>query len=102
MREHWQENSRQHPQLPSQLKGTAEAGLGEGYNLGVVSQSSVPAMEQLPEGTTIRLAAPTTTSENSYTRKAIGILRGTDPTLQHAAVLLSAHLDHLGIGEAVK
>ena len=102
IREHWQESSRQLPQLPSQLKGTAEAGLGEGYNLVVVSQSSVPALEQLPEGTTIRLAAPTTTSENSYTWNAIGIVRGTDPTLQHAAVLLSAHLDHLGIGEPVK
>ena len=102
IREHWQESSRQLPQLPSQLKGTAEAGLGEGYNLVVVSQSSVPTLEQLAEGTTIRLAAPTTTSENSYTWNAIGILRGTDPTLQHAAVLLSAHLDHLGIGEPVK
>ena len=102
IREHWQETSRQLPQLPSQLKGTAEAGLGEGYNLVVVNQSSVPTLEQLPEGTTIRLAAPITTSENSYTWNAIGILRGTDPTLQHAAVLLSAHLDHLGIGEPVK
>ncbi len=102
IRERWQETSRQLPQLPSQLKGTAEAGLGEGYNLVVVSQPSVPALEHLPEGTTIHLAAPTTTSDNSYTWNAIGILRGTDPTLQHAAVLLSAHLDHLGIGEPVK
>jgi len=102
IREHWQETSRQLPQLPSQLKGTAEAGLGEGYNLVVISQSSVPTLEQLPEGTRIRLAAPTTTSENSYTWNAIGILRGTDPNLRHAAVLLSAHLDHLGIGEPVK
>src|SRR6266550_4553480 len=102
IREHWQETSRQLPQLPSQLKGTSEAGLGEGYNLVAVSQSSVPTLEQLPEGTTIRLAAPTSTSENSYTWNAIGILRGTDSALRHAAVLLSAHLDHLGIGEPVK
>ena len=76
--------------------------MGEGYNLAVVSQAAAPTLEQLPEGTTIRLAAPTSTSENSYTWNAIGILRGTDPALRHAAVLFSAHLDHLGIGEPVK
>src|SRR6476659_4045582 len=58
-------------------------------------------MENLPEGSTIRLAAPTSTSENSYTWNAIGILRGTS-ALRHAAVLFSAHLDHLGVGEPVK
>jgi aminopeptidase YwaD len=102
IRERWEEISRQLPQLPSQLKGSAEGGLGAGYNLVVVSQQAAPTLEHLAEGTTIRLAAPTTTSENSYTWNAIGILRGTDPGLQHAAVLFSAHLDHLGIGEPVK
>ena len=102
IRERWEEISRQVPQLPSLLKGSAEAGLGEGYNLAVVSQAAVPTLDHLPGGTTIHLAAPTTTSENSYTWNAIGILRGTDPALRHAAVLFSAHLDHLGIGEPVK
>ena len=32
----------------------------------------------------------------------MGILRGRDPRLRDSAVLLSAHLDHLGIGQAVK
>jgi len=32
---------------------------------------------------------------------ALGILRGSDPVLQQTAVLLSAHLDHLGIGQPV-
>jgi aminopeptidase YwaD len=102
IRERWEEASRQLPQLPSQLKASAEAGLGEGYNLLVVSKAAAPTLEQLPEGTTIRLTAPTSTSENSYTWNAIGILRGTDSALAHAAVLFSAHLDHLGIGEPVK
>src|SRR2546426_7091502 len=102
IRARWDETSRQLPQLPSQLKGSAEEGLGAGYNLVVVSQAAAPTLDQLPEGTTIRLAAPTSTSENSYTWNAIGILRGTDAALRHAAVLFSAHLDHLGIGEPVK
>jgi len=102
IRERWEETSRQLPQLPSQLKGSADEGLGAGYNLAIVSQAAAPTLEQLPEGTMIRLAAPTSTSENSYTWNAIGILRGTDFALRHAAVLFSAHLDHLGIGEPVK
>src|SRR5438874_5737790 len=61
VRERWEEISRQLPQLPSQLKGSAEEGLGAGYNLLVVSQAATPTLEHLPEGTTIRLAAPTTT-----------------------------------------
>jgi len=36
------------------------------------------------------------------TWNVIGILRGRDPSLQHAAILFSAHLDHLGIGTPVK
>ena len=102
IREHWEEASRQLPQLPSQLKGSPEGGLGESYNLAVISKAAAATLEQPPEGTTIRLTAPTSTSENSYTWNAIGILRGTDSALVHAAVLISAHLDHLGIGEPVK
>ena len=41
------------------------------------------------------------TSDQSYTWNAVGILRGSDPVLQQTAVLLSAHLDHLGIGPPV-
>jgi Zn-dependent M28 family amino/carboxypeptidase len=31
----------------------------------------------------------------------VGTLHGSDPALQHEAILLSAHLDHLGIGKPV-
>ena len=41
------------------------------------------------------------TSDKKYTWNAVGILRGSDPELQTTAVLLSAHLDHLGIGQPV-
>jgi len=39
--------------------------------------------------------------EIRYTWNVVGILRGRDPALRHSAVLLSAHLDHLGIGAPV-
>jgi acetylornithine deacetylase/succinyl-diaminopimelate desuccinylase-like protein len=37
----------------------------------------------------------------SVTTNVIGILRGSDPVLAKDTVLLSAHLDHLGVGEEV-
>lgn len=39
--------------------------------------------------------------EKSSTWNVIGVLRGRDSSLQHAAVLFSAHLDALGIGTRV-
>ena len=39
--------------------------------------------------------------EKTYTWNAIGILPGRDPALRNSAVLLSAHLDHLGVGTPV-
>ena len=56
-------------------------------------------LEALPENTTLTFDGPST-SEKKYTWNALGILRGSDPNLQRPAVLLSAHLDHLGIGPA--
>src|SRR5437667_12244101 len=57
-------------------------------------------MKEMPEDTTLHFEAPSTTEE-SYTWNAIGMLRGSDPALRHSAVLLSAHLDHLGVGKPV-
>lgn len=34
-------------------------------------------------------------------QNVIGIRRGSDPTLQNEYVVLSAHLDHVGVGEAI-
>lgn len=36
------------------------------------------------------------------TTNAVGILRGSDPKIKYQVVLLSAHLDHLGVKQAVK
>ena len=37
----------------------------------------------------------------AYTWNAVGILPGSDPQLRDSAVLLSAHIDHLGFGAPV-
>ena len=59
------------------------------------------ALEQMPDGTMIHFRA-TVSETKAFTWNAVGILRGTGASLQHSAILLSAHLDHLGIGKAIK
>ncbi len=35
------------------------------------------------------------------THNVVGLLEGSDPTLQHEYIVISAHLDHLGVGRPV-
>ena len=44
---------------------------------------------------------PDATPTEAVTTNVIGILRGHDPKLEKETVLLSAHLDHLGVGREV-
>jgi hypothetical protein len=88
------------PKLPSNLKGQEASDLEAGFNLLEVSPDAAKALEALPENTTLNFTA-SSTRETRYTWNAVGILLGSDPALQPSAVLLSAHLDHLGIGPAV-
>jgi len=47
--------------------------------------------------------APTTAPANeAVTTNVIGILRGTDPQRSRETILLSAHLDHLGVHEGMQ
>ncbi len=88
------------PTLPVKLEGPDGSGLENHFNVLEVSPEATAALEALPENTALTFDGPSTT-ETKYTWNAVGILRGRDPRLQATAVLLSAHLDHLGIGQAV-
>ena len=88
------------PTLPVKIEGTDASGLESDFNLLEASPEAAAALEALPENTVLTFDGPST-AEKKYTWNAVGILRGRDPSLQATAVLLSAHLDHLGIGQAV-
>jgi len=87
------------PALPTKVDGQDSE---VAYNLNVleVSPDAARALEALPEGSTVSFEG-ISTSETKYTWNALGILSGSDPNLQRSAVLLSAHLDHLGVGQPV-
>jgi len=82
------------------LEGPDGSGLENDFNVLEASPEATAALETLPENTVLTFDGPST-ADKKYTWNALGVLRGRDPQLQATAVLLSAHLDHLGIGQAV-
>src|SRR2546423_5189153 len=48
-----------------------------------------------------RGAAPDVPGVEATTTNVVGILRGSDPTLSKETILLSAHLDHLGVRDGM-
>jgi len=95
---HFEEAGKQLPKVANQLKdGSAD---DKKFNVLELKPDAVEAIEQLPEGSVVKFEARSS-EEKGYTWNAVGILRGSDPSLQRHAILFSAHLDHLGIGVPV-
>ncbi len=95
------ERAKELPQPAVKIEGLDTSALGPDFNVLEVSPEAAKILETLPENTTLSFEGPSI-SEKKFTWNAIGILRGRDPRLSTSAVLLSAHLDHLGIGQPVK
>ena len=64
-----------------------------------VSTAMVSELDALADGSTIEINASTAPSPNTYTWNAAGKITGTDPKLGSEVILLSSHLDHLGVRE---
>lgn len=64
-----------------------------------VSMATVAEINALADGSNIEINATTTPSPNTYTWNAAGKITGTDPNLGSEVILLSSHLDHLGVRE---
>lgn len=87
----------QSPRLPSGLQGEPV----RGANVIVLSPEMTKELKAGDKETKIALEYKTKPAAASYTYNAVGILPGTDPKLKDEAILLSAHVDHLGVGRPV-
>ena len=85
------------PSLPGRLAGD---GRGEAQ-FAVISlrQDAFDTLAGLPAGARAEFGGEFAQTEAGSTWNAIGVLRGTDPTGE--AIMLSAHLDHLGVQEGL-
>jgi peptidase M28-like protein len=74
--------------------------LGSKLSIVAVTKAASDRLGKLSDGTVISLQIRTKSTPR-YTYNSVGVLPGNDPSGSAKVVLLSAHLDHLGIGEPV-
>jgi hypothetical protein len=55
----------------------------------------------MPAGTKVEFGGATESSDASATWNTIGVLKGSDPRAAAEVIMLSAHLDHLGVNESL-
>lgn len=68
-----------------------------GGNLFAVSKDAVGKFSDLADGTKIEMSGTFSAPEKTYTWNAIGKITGRDPKLAAEVILLTSHLDHLGV-----
>lgn len=92
LRRNWSVMGSKLPELPLM----ANAGNGAGSIL-VLSTDAFHELQALADGTPINFDGTLAPAETNYTWNVVGVIKGSDPKLANEAVLLSAHMDHLGV-----
>ena len=63
------------------------------------SKEAIDEIATMPAGSKVKFGGTTRSTGEASTWNAVGILRGSDPKASKEAIMLSAHLDHLGVME---
>lgn len=94
----WDTQAGRTPTLGARLSGVPPEALAR-PSLISLTAASAAALAAVADGTPVRIETPAGEAQKSHTYNAVGILRGSDPSGE--AILISAHLDHLGQRESV-
>ncbi|MDQ1589804.1 MAG: hypothetical protein QOG71_431 [Pyrinomonadaceae bacterium] len=96
LRRNWATMGTRLPELPLM----AGSGAGSSSNIFVLSADAYKELQALADGTQISFGGTLAPAETSYTWNVVGVLPGSgDAKLSNEAVLLSAHMDHIGVGK---
>lgn len=102
VREGWQAAAAKLPSAPARATGIPAIAAPRATRI-TADAASYAALLALPDGTPVAFEADTMWGETpTYTWNAVGQITGTDETLRRQVILLSAHLDHVGMREAAK
>ncbi|HYO98890.1 MAG TPA: M20/M25/M40 family metallo-hydrolase [Pyrinomonadaceae bacterium] len=93
LRQRWAAMAAELPQLPLTTEGARP-----GASIFVLSTDAYKELQGAPDGTSISVEGALAPSQTNYTWNVVGVLRGSDAKLAQEAVILSAHMDHLGVG----
>jgi aminopeptidase YwaD len=91
------------PTMPDRLEKNSASDLQSdesSLNILELNRGAFRALERTPDGAMVQFEARSS-EEKCSTWNTVGVLRGSDPSLGHSAILFSAHLDHLGVGNPV-
>jgi hypothetical protein len=89
----WTQMSAGAPPVATQIEGGTHTG-----SVLVLSDSAWEQVSQMPEGTKADLTVEMTEPQPSTTWNVVGKLTGSDPDSRAGAVVLGAHIDHIGVG----
>lgn len=98
--ERWDSLAARIPTLPPVLAALGDAPAA-GRTVVVLGPEAARAVAALPEGTRVRVQGELKDMQRAATWNVVGRLPGRDPKRASEAVLLSAHIDHLGVGDPV-
>lgn len=87
IRENWAEIAERRPAL------------GRRGSFFVLSKNGSDVFSKIPDGAKIEMKGTFSEPQKTQTWNAVGKITGSDPKLASEVVLLSAHLDHLGVRE---
>ncbi|HJR06486.1 MAG TPA: M20/M25/M40 family metallo-hydrolase [Pyrinomonadaceae bacterium] len=94
LRQRWAAMGAELPQLPLMSDGGAA-----GANLFILSTDAYKELQAAADGTIVSVEGALAPTQTNYTWNVVGVLGGSDAKLAQEAVLLSAHMDHLGVGK---
>jgi hypothetical protein len=86
------------PSLPGRIAGDANG--DRPFAVINLRQEALDALTAMGDGAKAEFSGQTEAAESRSTWNAVGILRGSDPKAASQVIVLSAHLDHLGVNEA--
>lgn len=92
-------SSRRARPIPPHLAGLPSA-MGGGFNVVVLAQDAGDRLSRLADGSLLSIQFQMKDTPR-YSYNAVGVLQGSDSSPNAKAILLSAHLDHLGIADPV-
>lgn len=87
------------PVLPSTVSGNRSA--ESGFAVIALRKDALDTLFAMPSGAKLEFAGATESGDASATWNVIGVLRGSDPRAANEAIMLSAHLDHLGVNDSL-
>jgi len=64
-------------------------------------KEALDALTAMGDGAKVEFSGPTQAADTRTTWNAVGVLRGSDPKAASEAIMLSAHLDHVGVNETL-